>query len=120
MAASFISSYTLVWGPIVVIAGIYILTNVLTELITNNAAAVLMLPIALALGIETGITPHAMAVTVAIAASASFLTPIGYQTNLMVMGAGRYKFKDYLKAGLPITLILLTITLIMVHFIWST
>jgi len=120
MAASFISSYTLVWGPIVVIAGIYILTNVLTELITNNAAAVLMLPIALALGIETGITPHAMAVTVAIAASASFLTPIGYQTNLMVMGAGRYRFADYFKAGLPITLILLSITLIMVHFIWST
>lgn len=119
-AAGFISKYTLVWGPLVVIAGIYILTNILTELITNNAAAVLMLPIALALGIETGITPHAMAVTVAIAASASFLTPIGYQTNLMVMGAGRYKFRDYIKAGIPITLILLTITLIMVHFIWNT
>lgn len=119
IAASFISKHTIVWGPVVVVAGIYILTNILTELVTNNAAAVLMLPIALALGIETGIAPHAMAVTVAVAASASFLTPIGYQTNLMVMGAGRYKFKDYIKAGVPITIIMLAITLLMVGLIWN-
>lgn len=119
IAASVISKHTIVFGPIVVIAGIYLLTNILTELVTNNAAAVLMLPIALALGVETGIAPHAMAVTVAIAASASFLTPIGYQTNLMVMGAGKYKFKDYIKAGIPITLIMLAITLVMVSLIWN-
>ena len=78
-----------------------------------------MLPIALALGAETGITPHAMAVTVAIAASASFFTPIGYQTNLMVMGAGRYRFSDYLKAGFPVTIILFIVTIIAVEFVWN-
>jgi di/tricarboxylate transporter len=119
VAADGINSMTALYGPIAVIAGIYILTNILTELITNNAAAVLMLPIALALGVETGITSHAMAVTVAIAASASFLTPIGYQTNLMVMGAGRYRFKDYIKAGFPVTLLLMIITIFMVQFIWN-
>jgi di/tricarboxylate transporter len=119
MAAGVINDYTTFLGPIAVIAGVYILTNILTELITNNAAAVLMLPIALALGVETGITAHAMAVTVAVAASASFLTPIGYQTNLMVMGAGRYRFKDYLKAGFPVTIFMLILTIFMVQFIWN-
>jgi di/tricarboxylate transporter len=118
-AAFSINTFTSQYGNIAVIAGIYILTNILTELITNNAAAVLMLPIALALGAETGITPHAMAVTVAIAASASFLTPIGYQTNLMVMGAGRYRFSDYLKAGFPVTIILFIVTIIAVEFVWN-
>ncbi len=118
-AAFSINTFTSEFGHIAVIAGIYILTNILTELITNNAAAVLMLPIALALGAETGITPHAMAVTVAIAASASFLTPIGYQTNLMVMSAGRYRFKDYLKAGFPVTIILFLVTVIAVEIVWN-
>jgi di/tricarboxylate transporter len=115
-----LNEITAAYGPIAVIAGIYILTNILTELITNNAAAVLMLPIALALGAETGISAHAMAVTVAIAASASFLTPIGYQTNLMVMGAGRYRFKDYMKAGFPVTLLMLIITIFTVQIIWNS
>lgn len=118
-AAFSINTFTSEYGNIAIIAGIYILTNILTELITNNAAAVLMLPIALALGAETGITAHAMAVTVAIAASASFLTPIGYQTNLMVMGAGRYRFKDYLKAGFPVTIILFIVTIVAVEVVWN-
>jgi di/tricarboxylate transporter len=118
-AAFSINTFTSEYGHIAIVAGIYILTNILTELITNNAAAVLMLPIALALAVETGITPHAMAVTVAIAASASFLTPIGYQTNLMVMGAGRYRFKDYLKAGFPVTIILFIVTIAAVEFVWN-
>jgi len=119
MVAGVINDYTTFLGPIAVIAGIYILTNILTELITNNATAVLMLPIALALGVETGITAHAMAVTVAVAASASFLTPIGYQTNLMVMSAGRYRFKDYLKAGFPVTIFMMVLTIFMVQYIWN-
>jgi di/tricarboxylate transporter len=118
-AAFSINTFTSEFGHLAAIAGVYILTNILTELITNNAAAVLMLPIALALGAETGITPHAMAVTVAIAASASFLTPIGYQTNLMVMSAGRYRFSDYLKAGFPVTIILFIVTIIAVEFVWN-
>lgn len=105
-------------GPLVVLAAIYITTNLLTELITNNAAAVLMLPVALATAVELAIEPMAFAVAVAIAASASFLTPIGYQTNLMVMAAGGYRYGDYFKAGLPASLIVMAIALVMIRLIW--
>lgn len=118
IAGDWVVERTSLWGPLAVIIGIYIITNILTEIVTNNAAAVLMFPIGLAAGLEMGITPHAIAVTVAVAASASFLTPIGYQTNLMVMSAGRYSFTDYLKAGFPVTIILLAITVFMVQRIW--
>lgn len=105
-------------GILVLIAGIYLITNILTEIVTNNAAAVLMVPLALSAAIGVGIDPHAAAVAVAVAASASFLTPIGYQTNLMVMSAGGYAFKDYFKAGLPVTLIFMITTVVMVGLIW--
>lgn len=112
--ATTVTGITTPLGLTATVIGIYLLTNLLTELITNNAAAVLMLPIALAAGLQTGLDPHTVAIIVAVAASASFLTPIGYQTNLMVMGAGRYKYTDYTKAGLPVTLILLGVTLAVV------
>jgi di/tricarboxylate transporter len=105
-------------GTMVVLISIYILTNILTELITNNAAAVLVLPLALIIGVQLGLDPHAVAVTVAVAASASFLTPIGYQTNLMVLAAGRYEFRDFMRAGLPVTLLFLVVTILMVQLIW--
>ncbi len=107
------------FGPIAALAAIYIITNVLTEIITNNAAAVLMVPIAIAASVSMGIDPHAAAITVAVAASASFLTPIGYQTNLMVMGAGGYKYTDYFKAGLPVTLIMMTVTVYISWLFWG-
>jgi di/tricarboxylate transporter len=106
------------YGFIAVIIAIYVTTNLLTEVITNNAAAVLMVPLAMASAYEIGMDPHAAAVTVAVAASASFLTPIGYQTNLMVMGAGGYRFSDYFRAGIPVTLILMTVTVTMVYLKW--
>lgn len=104
------------FGVVALIVSLYLITNLFTELITNNAAAVLMVPIALVAALEIGIDSHAAAVTVAVAASASFLTPIGYQTNLMVMGAGGYKFTDYLKAGFPVTLIMLVTTVLVVSW----
>ncbi|MCB0315663.1 MAG: anion permease, partial [Calditrichaeota bacterium] len=75
-------------GPLGVIAAVYIATSLLTELITNNAAAALMMAIAMSAARDLGAEPKAFAIAVAIAASASFMTPIGYQTNLMVMSAG--------------------------------
>ncbi|MEX0594467.1 MAG: SLC13 family permease [Balneolaceae bacterium] len=105
-------------GVIAVIIALYITTNLLTEIITNNAAAVLMLPVGMMTATEMGLEPHAAAVTVAVAASASFLTPIGYQTNLMVMGAGEYRFTDYIRAGLPVTLILMSLTVTMIWYRW--
>lgn len=105
-------------GIIAAIAVIYIVTNVLTEIVTNNAAAVLMVPTSIIMAYELGVDPHAFAVTVAVAASASFLSPFGYQTNLMVMGAGKYKFLDYTKAGFPITLFLFCLTVVVVYLKW--
>lgn len=116
--AQLMTGFSSDFSPIILIAGVYLITNLLTEFITNNAAAVLMLPISLALGSQVGIPVHAMAITVAIAASASFLTPIGYQTNLMVMGAGRYRFTDYFKAGYPLTIILFLVTITVVNYLW--
>jgi di/tricarboxylate transporter len=93
------------FGEIGVMFGVVLATVALTELVTNNAAALLMFPIAVSSASAAGIDPRGMAVAVAIAASASFLTPLGYQTNTMVYGPGGYKVADYVKVGLPITVI---------------
>lgn len=84
---------------------VYLMTIIFTELITNNAAAVLMFPIAVAVSEQLGVSVLPFAVAVMFAASASFLTPLGYQTNLMVYGPGGYKLTDYLKAGFPMTVL---------------
>jgi di/tricarboxylate transporter len=105
-------------GAIAVLVALYLATNLLTELVTNNAAAVLMLPIAMAAAAALGEPPIAFGVVVAVAASASFLTPIGYQTNLMVMAPGGYRFSDYTRAGWPVTLLTLVITVAVVALRW--
>jgi di/tricarboxylate transporter len=92
-----------------VLLGIVLATVILTELITNNAAAVLMFPIALPAGAEAGMDPRHVAIAVAIAASASFLTPIGYQTNTMVYGPGGYRFSDYVRLGTPLTVVVIAV-----------
>ncbi|MDQ7041237.1 MAG: SLC13 family permease [Rhodothermus sp.] len=105
-------------GPMAALAMLYLATMTLTELFTNNAAAALMLPVALAVATELGLEPRAFAITVAVAASASFLTPIGYQTNLMVMSAGGYRFHDYLRAGAPVAALVFIVGLTMISLIW--
>ena len=104
--------------PYLALISVYLVTWILTELITNNAAAVLIFPFALsvAASLEVSYMPYVM--TIMFAASASFATPIGYQTNLMVYGAGGYKFSDFLKIGLPLNLIVAIITIILVPIIW--
>ena len=105
--------------PILALAITYLITWLLTELITNNAAAVLMFPLALALAqnLDVSFTPFAF--TMIMAASASFSTPMGYQTNLMVYGPGNYRYTDFLKIGLPLNLIVAAITLFLVPRIWG-
>lgn len=117
VAAHSLTANAAVLGPLGLVAAVYIATNLLTELLTNNAAAVLMLPIVLAIGEQTQLDPHGLALTVAIAASASFMTPIGYQTNLMVMATGRYRFRDYVRAGLPVSIIVMTIAITSIYFL---
>jgi di/tricarboxylate transporter len=95
------------FGSVGIVFGVVVATAVLTELVTNNAAAVVMFPIAVASAASADVDPRSMAVAVAIAASASFLTPIGYQTNTMVYGPGGYRFTDYVRVGFPLTAIAL-------------
>lgn len=94
------------FGTAGVVLGVVLATVVLTEVVTNNAAAVVMIPVALAAAETAGIDVRTMAIAVAIAASCSFVTPIGYQTNTMVYGPGGYRFVDYVRAGLPVTVVM--------------
>ena len=96
-------------GPSGALLGLLIATIALTELITNNAAVVLMFPVAMVVAATHGLDPRAASLAIAIAASASFLTPIGYQTNTMVFGPGGYRFGDYIRLGLPLTLLLIVV-----------
>ncbi|HEU0196437.1 MAG TPA: SLC13 family permease [Nevskiaceae bacterium] len=105
-------------APWLALAVVYAITVVFTELITNNAAAVLVFPVAVGVAHQLGVSPLPYVIAVMFAASASFLTPIGYQTNLMVMGPGGYRFTDYLRFGLPMTLICFAVTVGLAPLIW--
>jgi len=106
------------FGEVGVLLGVVLATVALTELVTNNAAALLMFPIALSSAAAAGVDPRGMAVAVAIAASASFLTPLGYQTNTMVYGPGGYTIADYVKVGLPITIIAIVSVVVVVPLLY--
>lgn len=101
-------------GPVGILAGVLLATMVLTELLSNNAAAVLMFPIALATAADAGLSFRPFAIAILIAASCSFLTPIGYQTNLLVFGMGNYKFRDFTRLGAPLTLATIVVSLIVI------
>ena len=104
--------------PFFIIWAIYLLTSVLTELVSNNAVAVVMTPIAIGLGSALGIDPRALVVAVMVAASASFATPIGYQTNMLVYGPGGYKFTDFMKVGIPLNLSIGLLASAVIPFLW--
>lgn len=95
------------------LAMLYLVTLVVTELITNNAAAVLMFPFAMDMAENLGVAPMPFIITVMMAASAGFATPIGYQTNLMVYGPGGYRFSDYLRVGVPLDILIMIVTVIL-------
>src|SRR5690625_2739998 len=97
---------------------IYLATNIFTEFITNTGAAALMLPIGLNIASSMNLDPMGIAVIIAIAASASFITPIGYQTNLIVFGPGGYKFTDYLKVGFPLSLSVMMTSVLIIYYLW--
>ncbi|MDX1630864.1 MAG: SLC13 family permease [Thermoanaerobaculia bacterium] len=106
------------WGAIAILSLVYLVTSVLTELISNNAAAILMVPIAAEVAQGLGADPKAFFVAVAFAGSASFLTPMGYQTNAMVYGPGRYLFRDYLAFGWPLKIVLWGLASWLIPVIW--
>ncbi|NUQ65237.1 MAG: OmpH family outer membrane protein [Pirellulales bacterium] len=105
-------------SPWLSLVAIYGVTLVVTELVTNNAAAALMFPFALLTAQNLGANPIPFIIAVMMAASAGFATPIGYQTNLMVYGPGGYRFSDYLKIGIPLDLLIWAITVLIAPLVW--
>jgi di/tricarboxylate transporter len=106
------------WGTYAVLAGTAVLTMLFTEVVTNTAAAALMFPLAVATALDLGVDPRPFVLVVALIASASFLTPIGYQTNLMVYGPGGYRFTDFGRMGLPLSLLLLIVATFLAPVVW--
>ena len=105
-------------GPLAVMAAIFLVTTSLSQVMSNTATAVLMSPIVLKVATEMGVAPHPLMMTIAVAASTAFLTPIGTTTNLMVLGPGEYRFGDYAKVGAPLVAIFLLLCLVLIPWIW--
>lgn len=105
-------------NPVVMLSMFYLFTTLLTQLISNNAVAVLLTPIALSLAATLHVNPQPLLMTIAFGASASFMTPMGYQTNAIVRGAGGYTFGDYLRIGVPLTLIMWALATVMIPILW--
>ncbi|WP_205648550.1 SLC13 family permease [Acuticoccus kandeliae] len=104
--------------PFLFILGLYLLTSLLTELVTNNAVAVIFTPIAILLANEAGHDPRAAVIAVMVAASASFATPVGYQTNTLVYGAGDYRFSDFMKIGIPMNIVVGLASCLAIQWFW--
>jgi di/tricarboxylate transporter len=109
---------TSVLGAVGTLACVYLLTSMITELITNNAAAVLLFPICVETARLSGADPRPFIIALTFAASASLVTPIGYQTNMMVYGPGGYRFTDFMRVGLPLHLLLLAVASTLIPIIW--
>ncbi len=107
-----------IMGPLGVLGAIYLVTSMLTEVITNNAAAALVFPIAISAAAQVNADPMPFVIAVAVGASAAFSTPFGYQTNMIVYGPGGYRFRDFVKVGLPLNIIIMIVALLIIPRIW--
>ena len=126
--ADFIASYIISltdivkgtdYGIYIILAALFLITNIFTELITNNAAAALAFPLALSVSEKLGADPMPFVVCICFAASSAFSTPIGYQTNLIVQGVGGYKFTDFVKVGLPMNIIVFVLSVLLIPIIYN-
>lgn len=106
-------------GPIVLLAIVYFMTSIMTEMVTNNAIAIVMTPIVISLTTALGLDPRPFLVAVMFASSASFATPIGYQTNTFVYAAGGYRFKDFMIVGIPMNILMLITAVIVIPMFWE-
>ncbi len=105
-------------GSVGILAGIYLITSLLAAFITNKAAVAVVFPVSLSLAIELGAAPLPFILVVAFAAAANFMTPIGYQTNLMIYGPGGYRFRDFLRVGTPLTILYGVVTILVLGFLY--
>jgi di/tricarboxylate transporter len=106
------------WGPLAVLAAVYLMGAILTEIVTNNAAAALLFPICLESSRLIDADPRPFLMALLFAASASFITPIGYQTNMMVYGTGGYRFADFAKFGTPLSFVLWLVAILLIPRFW--
>jgi di/tricarboxylate transporter len=100
------------------LAFFYLLTSILTQAVSNNAAAIILTPVAISLAHSEGIEPHAFMVAICFAASAAFMTPLGYQTNLMVYSPGGYRFMDFVRYGAPLNILLWILASLLIPLFW--
>lgn len=119
LIANYISTFAADYSPLLVLVIVYGITSFFTETMSNNAVAVLLTPIAITLANSLGVDPRPFIIAVMMAASASFATPIGYQTNTYVYNAGNYKFKDFIKVGLPLNIITMLVAVSVIPIFWE-
>jgi di/tricarboxylate transporter len=105
-------------GPVAVLGGVYLFASLLTQPMSNAAATVLIVPIAIDIALGLGADPRPFVLATVIGASTSFLTPVGHQANILVFGPGGYKFTDYTRAGLPLTLLIMAVTMLVLPIFW--
>ncbi len=118
LIAGAVAPYLQSLPPYLVVGAVFLLTSILTEMVSNNAVAVVMTPIVIALASVLGVDPRPLVVTVMVAASCSFATPIGYQTNTLVYGPGGYSFTDFLKIGVPMNVIIAVPASLLIPLFW--
>jgi di/tricarboxylate transporter len=106
------------FGPPAILAGLFLITSIFTQVLSNTATSVLLAPIALAAAQTLGVQPHAFMMAIAIAASMAFASPVASPANTLVMGAGDYRFGDYVKVGVPLILLTLITSLLILPLIW--
>jgi di/tricarboxylate transporter len=106
------------FGPLAVLAGLFIFTSLFTQFLSNTATTVIVAPLAYAAAVELNVYPHALLMAVAVAASMAFATPVASPTNTLVMGAGSYSFSDYAKVGLPLIVITLILAVLVLPLLF--
>jgi di/tricarboxylate transporter len=106
------------WGPLAILAGIYILASLVTEPMSNAAATVLIVPISIDIALALGANPQPFVLATVIGASTSFLTPVGHQANVLVLGPGGYRFFDYTRVGLPLNILIFAVTMVFLPMLW--
>jgi di/tricarboxylate transporter len=118
LLATLLATHTATWHPVLVLMALYTVTTLLTELVSNNASVVILVPVAVSLGQALQVDVFPLVLAVMFAASTSFLTPVGYQTNTMIFGTGLYKFTDFAKVGAPLNLLLMVVTSFSIWWLW--